>query len=228
MSEKRICGPKEVAYLHAFCKKKDIRYIDLRIELVDHLCELVNERWKNHPEESFRIAFHQVYKRFGVFGFMKIADEHERTMQKRYWYEIWLFFKQWITPPKVVLTAVLFSFLFVLGNYNHDIIRYLYAFSIIMLVFSTIISFIQYRRNKRILNELNLLMSGPRHGLFWAIYGCYYIIYYPLHITESVHLLYQPAMVSAILICTLIFCRANYLLLERSKDQLHSLKLKLS
>ena len=83
---------KHIDYLHTFCKKKDINYVDLRIELVDHLCELIQVEWEKNPNLGFRDAFHNVYKSFGIFGFMHIAEEHEKTMQKKYWREIWLFF----------------------------------------------------------------------------------------------------------------------------------------
>ena len=72
----------ELKYIDSFCKKKDIQYIDLRIELVDHLAELVLDYQDKHPNCSFRDAFHGVYKSFGIFGFLDIVKEHENQMLK--------------------------------------------------------------------------------------------------------------------------------------------------
>ena len=81
--------------------------MDLRIELVDHLTELVLVQQSKNPRLSFKDAFFAVYKSFGIFGFIDIAAKHENQMQKRYWLEIWDYFKTWFTPPKVFLTATI-------------------------------------------------------------------------------------------------------------------------
>lgn len=228
MNDKKHISKEEIAWLHAFCKKKDIRYIDLRIELVDHLCELVEDRWKTHPHEDFKTAFYAVYKRFGIFGFMQIAEEHEKTMNKRYWREIGQFCISWITPPQVVLTLVIFAFLYFMASLS-DSSRLFMWWSIVGLYFISIgLSLWQYFRNLKILNrEQNLYMAGPRTWLFWGGYLIVQIFFNTGPKTRELFL-NNPWPVAIAFLILLLFSAANYKILEKAKEKLIDLKHKLA
>jgi hypothetical protein len=224
MINKRIITEEEVAWLHVFCKKKDIKYIDLRIELVDHLCALVEARWATHPQEDFKTAFYAVYKGFGIFGFMQIAEEHEKTMNKRYWREIWSYFKSWITPPKVVLTALLFSLIYLVASLSNDSRFMLWIGSLVIYIFSLGISIWQYRRNLKILNgEQNLYMAGPRTYLVWFGYFIFQLFFNTGPRTRELFMS-NPWPVAIALLLLLLFCAANYQTLEKAKNKLLDLK----
>lgn len=227
MSTDRKIGPEELAYLHAYCKKKDIIYIDLRIELVDHLAELIQARWAEHPSEDFRTAFHNVYKSFGIFGFMEIAEQHQTSMQKRYWRGIWAFFRSWLTPPKVLATGSVFGLLYLIAvSIPHaNIVLVLLAAAIY--VTSIGLSFWQFKRNKKILNgEQNMLMGGGRLGV--GQFGYYlWISLFQLQPARE-FLIDQPWFVASFFVAIVLFTAANYGLLNKAKEQLEALKLKLS
>ena len=221
---------EHIDYLHAFCKKKDILYIDLRIELVDHLCELIAQRWQQHPQESFKDAFHHVYKSFGIFGFMEIAAQHDKAMTKRYWREIWLFFKKWITPPLIIVTVLISGSIYYLCD-TYQFIRLPLVMAIIgIIVASGILSVVQFKRNKRILQEKNMLMGGVHTNFFWVYYIFYTLILQPIWLGNggTFEHLNQPWLITSVFMFTLLFSRANYLLLERAKVQLEELKMKLA
>jgi hypothetical protein len=219
---------EHIAYLHAFCKKKDINYVDLRIELVDHLCELIQAEWAKTPNLSFRDAFHKVYKGFGIFGFMDIATQHEKTMQKRYWREIWLFFKKWITPPLIVVTILVSGFVYYLSD-AFPYTRLPLVFVIFgLIVSSAILTFVQFKRNKRIMNEKNMLMGGVHTNFFWVYYIFYIIMLQPAWLNNTTEHLNEPWLLTSAFMITLLFSRANYLLLQKAKEQLEDLKLKLA
>lgn len=219
---------EQIDYLHAFCKKKDVIYVDLRIELVDHLCAMIQAEWAKNPQLSFRDAFHKVYKSFGIFGFMEIAEQHEKAVQKRYWKEIWLFFKKWITPPRVLLTVTVSALIyFLLHSFTFLALPMVIATASIYVASMGYHTF-QYFRNKKILNEQNILMGGARQGFWWFFYFLYTFTLQPLTIYGHVNIIKAPGLITALFMICVLFARANYLLMERAKGQLEELKLKLA
>lgn len=228
MSTKRIITKEETDWLHEFCKKKDIRYIDLRIELVDHLCEMVQQRWETHPNEDFKTAFHAVYKSFGIFGFMQIAEEHEKTMNKRYWREIWNYFKSWLTPPKVALTALLFVLLYLIASSSDNTRYYMWLSIVGIYIVSLSVSIWQYFRNLKILNrEQNLFMGGTRTWLFWIGYIMFQV-FFNTGAGSRNFFISNPWPVTFALLFVLLFSAANYQILEKAKQKLLDLKVKLA
>jgi hypothetical protein len=228
MSTERKIGPKELAYLHSYCKKKDIVYIDLRIELVDHLAELIQARWAEHPNEDFKTAFHNVYKSFGIFGFLTIAEQHQAAMQKRYWRGIWQFFKGWLTPPKVLATASVFSLLYLLVSRVDGANNAVMIAAGLVFITSIFLTVWQYQSNKNILHrEKNMLMGGSKQGLFWFGY-LMWLITFNSGPTAREHMIELPWFTAAFFITICLFTAANYGLLKKAKKELLLLKEKLA
>ena len=224
----RIITNEHIAYLHEFCKKKDVIYVDLRIELVDHLCELIQAEWEKNPRLSFRDAFHKVYKGFGIFGFMDIANQHEKSVQKKYWREIWLFFKKWITPPRVLLTITVSILLFYLLE-SIAFLRVPFMIGTGLIYFTSMgVNLYQFFRNKKVLNEQNMLMGGSRQGIGLFIYFFWFFILQPLTLHGEIVIAETPWLITALFMVCVLFTRANYLLMEKAKVQLEELKLKLA
>lgn len=229
MKEERIISKRQVEYLHDFTKKKDIIYVDLRIELVDHLCGLIEERWELHPKEDFITAFKAVYKSFGIFGFSDIASKHHSQMSKRYWREMGNFFLKCITPPRVILTTLLFvSLFFLLKTYP---IMGLPILTIMGLIFvaSAIVTTFQFRKNKKILNgEKNILMGGAHQGAIWVFYLLSQILINTTSSGTNVSVIHQNTwLLSTLFVLTLIFVLGNHFLMQRAKGQLLELKRKM-
>ena len=226
--EKREITKEHVAYLHEFCKKKDIRYVDLRIELVDHLCEMVKVEWQKNPHLSFRDAFHNVYRSYGIFGFNDVASEHEKTVQKRYWRELWLFFKKWITPPRVVLTIAVTLVVYFLLDFFPLLRKPLAIATALIYISSMVVHVVQFFQNKRILKEENILMGGSRQGFGWFFYFVYLFFLQPLTVHGNVVIIDTPWLITTLFMLVVLFSRANYLIMHQAKIQLEELKLKLA
>lgn len=223
MDKTRIITEEELIYLHNFAKKKDIIYVDLRIELVDHLCELVEKRWLDNPDESFKDAFHVVYKSFGIFGFSEIADRHQKQMSKRYSFEIWSYFKKWFRLPRVVLTFAVFFGLLFIQRLIPSLGLTILVISGLILIASLMNSYNQYRSNKKIIGEQNVLMAGVYRGLFWYCYLPIQSIawgggsFWSLMVRNEI-------FPSLCFIITLIFVLGNHFLLKRAEIQLNKIK----
>lgn len=219
---------EHIDYLHEFCKKKDIRYVDLRIELVDHLCELVQEQWTKTPELNFYQAFDNVYKGFGIFGLMEIANAHENAMSKRYWQEVGLFFKRWITPPRFFLTTTVAALVFLLLDNVAQARAPLAIATLLVYLCSAVYNALQFFRNRKILKEENMLMGGFRRYVFLFVYFIWIFILQPITLHGNVTIINVPWLLTTLFMICILFARANYLLLEKSKSQLEELKLKLA
>ncbi len=223
MTAAKQLSAEEIAFLHSFCKKKDIVLVDLRIELVDHLAEQILAYQEKHPTTNFKDALFAVYKSYGIFGFMEIAAAHQKTMEKRYWAEIWRYFKTWLTPPKVLLTLAISAVLYIAFS-QFTSTRMPVLFTIGIVFFSSIgITVYQYRRNKKVLNgEKNMLMSGAHNGVFW--FGYLFVQVFLRLLAKEDGLLLEPAFLTAFFMITSIFSLANYFLQEKAFVQLQEMK----
>ena len=228
MSAAKQLTTEELKYIEAFCKKKDIVYVDLRIELVDHLAELVLAYQEKHANSSFRDAFHGVYKTFGIFGFMDIAKQHQKQMEKRYWREIWNYTKTWITPPRVFLTLSAGAGIYFLADAVESSRVPLFCIGLALYVLSIVLTINQFLNNKKILGgEQSVLMAGAKSGGF-GIFS-YLLLYLPtqgfwINHGHNSELIFHPIYLSIFIVCTCIFGLANYFLQEKAKAQLQELK----
>ncbi|MCT4666208.1 MAG: hypothetical protein N4A45_13365 [Flavobacteriales bacterium] len=99
----RTVNREEIQKIEAFLEKKDIVYYDLKIELIDHICQVIESKWEKNPEITFEHAFHEVYKSFGIFGFSEILEEREKALKKHYWKITFKELLKWFRIPQISL-----------------------------------------------------------------------------------------------------------------------------
>ncbi|PTM04203.1 MAG: hypothetical protein DA405_08135 [Bacteroidetes bacterium] len=170
MQEARKISPEELEYIFKFCKKKDIEFVDLRMELVDHLASRVEAIWEEKPELSFRDAFHKVYKSFGIFGLSTLVDEHSKLVTKKYWRHTKEEFKHWLKPPQIFAT-VLFM---VLCYFSLKAVPVLSSFIWAIIYASASATFIYMfvktkSLSKRMSGEKSMLLASSRY-YWWFLY----------------------------------------------------------
>lgn len=73
-----------------------------------------------------------------------------------------------------------------------------------------------------------MLMGGVHTNFFWVYYFVYIVILQPIFLRNEYDHLDHPWLLAGTFIYVVLFSRANYLLLEKAKDQLEDLKLKLA
>ncbi|MBP6039867.1 MAG: hypothetical protein KA523_06695 [Flavobacterium sp.] len=138
--------PEQIERLYLFTRQHYVEWYDLQTELVDHLANVIEAQWQEHPKLSFEEALQKEFKKFGVFGFMDVVEKRQAALNKKYNGIIWKHFKAFFTIPKIILTATLVAVTFALLNvtlYKSEVV--LVAFGIIILSFY---SFIIYFANK--------------------------------------------------------------------------------
>jgi|SRR5690625_197859 len=103
----RKVNQKEIEQLYDFTRQHYVEYFDLQTELVDHLATGIEKNWQENPEMDFEKNLQQEFKKFGVFGFMKVIESHQKAMNKRYWKIIWREVKNELAKPKVLFLNIL-------------------------------------------------------------------------------------------------------------------------
>ncbi|WP_298882781.1 hypothetical protein [uncultured Polaribacter sp.] len=101
----------QIQELYKFTRKHYVEYYDVQTELVDHLANDIENIWVEHPNLSFEQARDKSFKKFGVFGFMKVVEKKQSQLSKKYFKIILKFAKKWFQLPKIFLTiSLLFCF----------------------------------------------------------------------------------------------------------------------
>jgi len=103
---------QQIDQLFAFTKKHYVEFYDVQVELVDHLANAIEEQWKENPTISFEDALQTEFKKFGIFGFTGLVEQKQVALQNHYWQIIKKELIDFFSIPKVILTTILFYFLF--------------------------------------------------------------------------------------------------------------------
>ena len=120
--------------LYKFTRKHYVEHYDVQTELVDHLANDIESICAENKNLSFEQARDKSFKKFGVFGFMNVVESRQKQLGKRYNKLIFKFMKEWLSVPKIIISATIFMFFYMLMTLNIDH-EYL---SIFMLILATI------------------------------------------------------------------------------------------
>lgn len=173
--DKRTISRDELKQIYDFCRRKDIQYLELRMELVDHIASRIEEHWQEKPGLSFKEAFRSVYQSFGIFGLSEIAAQHENLVTKRFYSAIWQEFLSWIKAPQIILTLALsLGFFYGIQEYSY-LVPILWvalgAFALGMVIY------LHYfrRKLKRALNGDQSILMGSLYQWGMTLYLLYFI-----------------------------------------------------
>ena len=75
---------EQLLEIKVFIEKKGFTYVDVQMEILDHVASSVEEQMTDKPELDFENALNQTYKGFGVLGFSVMADGIANTIRKKY------------------------------------------------------------------------------------------------------------------------------------------------
>jgi hypothetical protein len=110
----------QIQQLYKFTRQHYVEHYDLQTELVDHLAHGIEQLQQENPSLSFEQALNQEFKKFGVFGFMDVVAERQKTMSKKYYGIIFKFFKEYFQLPKIILTLCLTTLLVIVLQTVHQ------------------------------------------------------------------------------------------------------------
>lgn len=103
---------EQIETLRKFCQEKGVPYYDLQMELVDHFATEIEEELKNNPADIFQSTLDIIYKKFGKSGFNSIVAAKEESVAQEYEECHQNYFWSFFTLPKIILTVLIGSCLF--------------------------------------------------------------------------------------------------------------------
>ncbi len=233
--DKRKLSQEQLQEVYAFCKRKDIQYLELRMELVDHIASRIESLWEDQPELSFKDAFHKVYKSFGIFGLSEVAEEHNKLVLKRFYREAWQELLNWFRVPQIFATlSGLFGLYFLLDSFPK--LAVLIFYGILATIFAVFIyAYVERRRMRKALDGDLSITMGSLYQWGWLIYFFYFIPFQNLGIlnTDSYSDLLQwieDYRFVALFYCllTFILCLSSIKLVRKGRNQIEALKQKQS
>lgn len=135
---------EEIQKLFDFTRKKYVRYIDVQVELVDHLASSIEELRSNDPSISFESALQKVYARFPITGFNNLIQEKAKALNAFWWRKLKNYIIDFMTWPKILWFALIFMALFVLSTMvNSNIFfRVIALLSIVIMLFEVAENFL--------------------------------------------------------------------------------------
>lgn len=80
---------EQLLEIKTFIEKKGFTYIDVQMEILDHIASLVEEKLNANPNLSFADATAETYKSFGITGLHNISNEIISSINKRYSRYFW-------------------------------------------------------------------------------------------------------------------------------------------
>lgn len=121
--------PKEdVSKLFEFVESKNVQYLDVQYEIVDHLASAIEEKQGADSNLSFDKALSQIYRKFPITGFAQLVEEKRISLQ-RYWTQKFLtFILGYLKLPKVIIACFLIyliQFALSTGTMNNALQLYL-------------------------------------------------------------------------------------------------------
>ena len=134
----------QLEVLKAFTIKHYVEWVDLQMELVDHLANGIETQWAENPSLTFEECLEKEFKKFGIFGFMDVVENRRNALEKKYLKLISMHFRTFFSLPKIISTFFLVFLVFqiiknqLFGGYSSDIVISVYGISLITFLFYTI------------------------------------------------------------------------------------------
>ena len=140
----------QLAQLYTFTQKHFVEWYDLQMELVDHLAHGIEAQWKENPSLSFEDVLQKEFKKFGVFGFMDVVEERQKSLSKKYSRLIWKHVRAFFKIPRIFLllvSSILVFYLLRLLTLSAD--YFIAAVFTVCLGYLVVLTVSNYRNRKR-------------------------------------------------------------------------------
>ena len=72
----------QIDYIKSYILKKGVRYVDVQMEILDHVASAVEERMSVNETLTLDEALKEVHQSFGIFGFSSLEDAIVNGMNK--------------------------------------------------------------------------------------------------------------------------------------------------
>jgi hypothetical protein len=107
---------QQIQHLDNYLISCDIKWIDVRAELVDHFASSLEKKLEENPTLDFKNAAIKVHKSFSDNGFKKLLETKKKSVEKQFYKQLFSHLKSFFKLPKVILSLGFFYGLVLLMN----------------------------------------------------------------------------------------------------------------
>lgn len=150
---------QQLSDIRSFINKRGITYIDVQMEILDHVASAVEDRMEEDSNLSFNEALKQTHASFGIFGFGGVEDSIINNMSKMYNQTFWRIFRSFFGLKYIllVLLAGVFTYQVLKNTVDHQLLL-LVAILLTMLFFA--IRILVTEKNKEYNKYLSFRLSA--------------------------------------------------------------------
>lgn len=182
-------NPTQLNTLKSFISKKGVEYIDVQMEVLDHMASAIEDRMNSDQELTFENAIVQTNASFGIFGFSALEDSIVRGMSSKYSTIFWKQFQRFFAFKYVGLVALAFFSVYYAQMLINNYIAVIVCLVTTSLMLLAALVFIKFRlRTYRDLLVYNVSMGYTSHISSFALVLNTFISQIPVTIIYGVNI----------------------------------------
>lgn len=151
-----------------------VKWYDVRIELVDHFANTLEEKLEENPALDFKKAIISVHRKFGNEGFKKLLETKTKAVEKQFYKQLFKYLKSFFKFPKIIISISVFYVLTLIMNYIPNK-EYFFGGLTAVLFLVVIVLLIRITSEKRIKKESFLILN--RTNLFLQLFNFLVILF---------------------------------------------------
>lgn len=98
---------EQLKQIDNYIQVSGIKYYDVRMEIVDHFANILEERLDENPDLDFRQELENIHKGFSNAGFSKLLKEKTKAVTKKFFLQSTKHLITFFEVPKIVITIFL-------------------------------------------------------------------------------------------------------------------------
>lgn len=103
---------EQLQEIKEFVLRKGFVYLDVQLEIIDHVASAIAELMQTNPQLDFQQALVKVHASFGIFGFSTIEDAISNGLSKKYNRFFWRTFISFFSYKYLVLLLLVAVFFY--------------------------------------------------------------------------------------------------------------------
>lgn len=108
--------PDQIQQIDDYIAACDIKWYDVRMELLDHFATSLEEKLEENPTLDFKQAIVNEHKSFSDQGFKKLLNTTTKAVEKQFYKQVFLHLKSFFKLPKIFISASIFYALVLIMN----------------------------------------------------------------------------------------------------------------
>ncbi|MDV7186709.1 hypothetical protein R3X25_05395 [Lutibacter sp. TH_r2] len=209
---------EQIKHIDNYIASCGIEWIDVRAEIVDHFANSLEEKLEKTPNLNFKEAIVNEHKQFSNSGFKKLLKTKQKSVEKKFYKQVFKQLKTFFTLPKIIISADLFyGFILIMNLFSNKEYFFIGLTALVLLIIIGLIFRISNERN----NGKKQFLILDKTNLFLQLFNGLMILFSnitTLRSEESFNILiYNYMQIGVFVVLLLFYWCAEYVFLENKK-----------